>query len=128
MPSQRPSRARIAVVDDDPAVLLVLSGILERAGRACSAYGGGDEAWAALSAAAGLDLLITDVVMPGLDGPALAGRVAERFPACHVLFVSTRRPPPSVEHAGSAGRRAFLAKPFSGEELLRAVRDLLGDD
>lgn len=70
-----------------------------------------------------LDLLVTDVVMPGLDGPTVAAQLRERDPSLLVLFTSGH----ASDLLGSAAsiEAGFVAKPFTAQELLRAVEDVL---
>lgn len=80
-------RRRILVVDDEPLIADSLALILSDNGfETIVAYGGVD----ALTKAETLspELLLTDVVMPDLDGIQLAFRLVERWPACKVLFIS----------------------------------------
>jgi len=72
-----------------------------------------------------IHILVTDVVMPGMTGPQLAGRLAALRPEIKVLFVSGY-PHDSLEGGGVLDRqRNFLPKPFSAAELLGRVRTLL---
>jgi CheY-like chemotaxis protein len=88
--------------------------------------GSGPEALAWLEAGVPVDLLFTDVVMPGgLDGRQLAQQVRERWPEVRVLF-SSGNPDHLRRSAGEAAAEGLgfplLAKPYSIEELARAVR------
>jgi len=72
-----------------------------------------------------LDLLLTDVVMPGASGPELATRLTAERPDLHVLFVSGY-PDDSPASAGVLeGGTAFLQKPFTPDTLARKVRAVL---
>jgi YesN/AraC family two-component response regulator len=72
-----------------------------------------------------LPLMITDVVMPGFSGSVLAERVAEVRPETKVLYASGYNDD-SIVHSHVRGQdSAFLDKPFTRENLLRKVRDLL---
>jgi two-component system cell cycle sensor histidine kinase/response regulator CckA len=75
------------------------------------------------------DLLITDFVMPEVDGPELARRLRPRFPDMKVLYISGRVEDEVVQKGlmDEAFRKgaAFLQKPFRQEELLRKVRAIL---
>ena len=73
------------------------------------------------------DLLITDIVMPGMKGHQVAKRLAEAGAVRRALFVSGY--PEGFAKAGVTDRLdawAFLSKPFSGKDLLRAVGELIG--
>ena len=65
-----------------------------------------------------MDLVVTDVVMPGMNGTALAERLRAIQPALRVLFVSGY-----AEEAPES--TAFLAKPYTGASLAQRVRELL---
>jgi DNA-binding response OmpR family regulator len=107
---------RILVVDDDHVVRDLLAQMLREHGYDVSVAGSSAEAMAAGSE---WDLLLTDVVLPELDGIELAKRVNAR----HVLFISGYDQEALVRTGA-----AFLQKPFGREELARAVRELLDRD
>ena len=72
-----------------------------------------------------LDLLLTDVMLPGMNGPELARAIARRHPEARVLFMSGYTDN-AVIHQGLLGSgAAFLQKPFTAEGLLRGIRALL---
>jgi len=73
----------------------------------------------------GIDLLLTDVVMPGLSGLDLAQRLRRRQPGLRVLFMSGYADSPLLRAGLAAEGAGFLQKPFSAEVLERRVRDLL---
>ena len=68
-----------------------------------------------------IDLLISDVEMPGLNGPVLAGRLARRRPEMKVLFISGY---PDCDLGPEA---ALLRKPFAPQSLVRKVTEIRGD-
>jgi DNA-binding response OmpR family regulator len=70
-----------------------------------------------------IDLLLTDVVMPGMSGPALARIATDERPSLRVLFTSgyTNEPEQVVDSLDSA----FLGKPFSPQALVAKVREVL---
>ncbi|HEY7253871.1 MAG TPA: response regulator [Methylomirabilota bacterium] len=75
--------------------------------------------------AAAIDLLVTDVLMPGMTGPELARRLRARRPALRVLCMSGY--PESVDRrvGGEKGWNGWLEKPFGPDEMLAKVRDCL---
>jgi CheY-like chemotaxis protein len=115
----------ILVVEDDPAVRGILSAMLRQRGyRVLEASDGR----AAVDLAAGpeeLDLLITDLVMPDMSGRELADRLAAQRPGLRTLFVSGYGHSALVHRGALGPGMAYLAKPFSTEELARKVRQLL---
>jgi DNA-binding response OmpR family regulator len=74
---------------------------------------------------AGVDLLITDVVMPEIAGPVLAARAAELIPRMKVLFMSGYTEEVIRHHGISRRNASFLQKPFAPSELIQKVRQLL---
>ena len=72
---------------------------------------------------AAVDLLVTDIRMPEMSGPALARRLRKRHPKLPVLFMSGYRPPDEIDQG--IPRARFLAKPFQLGVLLRTVTELL---
>ncbi|HEX8358973.1 MAG TPA: response regulator, partial [Longimicrobium sp.] len=116
----------VLLVDDDPAVRRATHRMLERAGFAVIDAPNGEEALRIARAHPGpIDLLVTDVVMPLMGGPELAGHMARERPDTPVLFVSGY----SEENAFPGGRGGtdgrFLHKPFTLEALIEAAGRLL---
>ncbi len=72
-----------------------------------------------------IDLLITDVVMPGAGGRAIAEQVAERYPGIRVLFVSGYTDDAVVRHGVLHDKVNFLQKPYSPVALAFKVREVL---
>jgi CheY-like chemotaxis protein len=114
----------VLVVEDEPALRRLVCGTLERAGYAVLEA---ESAAAALAIPAAtrarVALLLTDVVLPGLSGPALAARLASERPGLRTLFVSGHSEE-LLARLGSVGG-PLLQKPFRAEALLRHVRELL---
>ncbi|HEU4724930.1 MAG TPA: PAS domain S-box protein [Candidatus Eisenbacteria bacterium] len=119
-------RERILLVEDDPALLALSREILKELGYDVRTARSGGEALAVLEEQRGeIDLLVTDVVMPEMDGRELARRARERFPSLRLLFVSGYSgalPPPVDERAPDL---SFLAKPYTPITLARRVRELI---
>jgi PAS domain S-box-containing protein len=113
----------VLLVDDEPAVRRATRRMLERAGFAVVDAPNGEEALRVARAHPGpIDLLVTDVVMPLMGGPELAGHLAHDRPDMPVLFVSGY----SEENAIPAGGDGhFLHKPFTLAALVDAVGRLL---
>jgi two-component system cell cycle sensor histidine kinase/response regulator CckA len=120
----------ILVVDDEPLMLRYLGTILRDAGYEVLLADGGDEALAACkSAACCFDLMITDVVMPRMNGQELADCMNLRHPQAPIIFISGYPKTPRIL-AGLTGRGfrngyTYLAKPFEKKELLAIVRTAL---
>jgi CheY-like chemotaxis protein len=79
----------VLVVDDDPTVRTVLYRTMETAGHVVYAAADGIEALAMLAHAPSVDVVVTDVRMPGMDGRQLAEAVGARYPHIPVLFISS---------------------------------------
>jgi signal transduction histidine kinase len=130
-PAPRPHLPRgketILVVEDEPLVRALARGILERQGYQVVACASGAEALEALSRLGEqeLDLLLTDLVMPGMNGHELAEAVLARRPSVRVLFTSGYSEDAAFERSVAAERAQFLAKPYSVHDLSRRVRELL---
>lgn len=117
---------RIAVVEDEDGVRRMALRILERAGYDVSTHARGEEALEALLALPiPPNLLLTDVRMPGMHGNELADRLRERWPDLPVLFMSGYPEEAAIAERIQRRDSDFLAKPFSPETLLNAVRLLL---
>jgi len=117
-PVAAPTSRRIAVADDENSLRLLVVRVLERAGFEVVASGDG-EAVLAMLGEQPLDLLLTDVRMPGLDGPSLVGALRRTRPALRVLYMTGHAPDPT--------RLAdpVVSKPFRPHELVAAVEERL---
>ena len=72
-----------------------------------------------------IDLLLTDLVMPGMNGKELAMRLRSHFAELKVLYMSGYSDNPPVTGDETQGHTTFLQKPFSPEDLIRMVREIL---
>jgi len=119
----------VLVVEDDPAVKAIIRQALERLGYRVLASSDAEEALAQAATEVGpLPLLVTDIRLPGADGPALAARLRRKRPGIRVLYVSGYAGNAMVQSGFVGPDEAFLAKPFSGDDLARRVRTLLDAD
>jgi signal transduction histidine kinase len=127
-PPARPTRVggRILVVEDDPGVRGLMAELLEARGYTVRVAGSPAEALAwAESSSEPLDLLVTDVVMPGLGGPELANRLGALRPGLRILFVSGYAGDALARDGQIGPGRRFLSKPFSETALLQGVAEAL---
>ena len=108
-----PPPLTILLVDDDALVREATAWMLSDAGHAVHEAVDGVEALNYLIASGPVDLLITDINMPRMDGLALAQATKLRWPGLPILLVSGRPQPP--------GTQAFMAKPFRWDTLIKAV-------
>ena len=125
----RPVPARAAetvlVVEDEAAVRRAVQRNLERLGYRVVAAQDGEDALRRAGELGGIDLLLTDVVMPGIDGPTLACQLRERRPELPVLFV-TGYSADRLERTGAVGPRdRVLEKPYQLADLTRTIRQML---
>ena len=117
---------RILVVEDNAEVRESTVGLLESVGYHVTAAAEGIQALAILEREpAPFDLLVTDVVMPGLSGPEVAERVRARQGPVPVIFVSGYSESVVLFHGLLQPGVNFLAKPFAAEALFRKVREAL---
>jgi signal transduction histidine kinase/ActR/RegA family two-component response regulator len=118
---------KVLVVDDDPLVLQLVRTTLERTGYRVQTAGGGAEALAAFAASTAepYRLVISDVLMPGMTGVDLAGRLLQQDAAVNLLFMSGRVSDDFARENLGKWNFNLLQKPFRAEGLLRAVRAAL---
>lgn len=122
----------LLVVDDDEKTVEMVQELMELEGFEVLPATSPEEALRVLEAHPGpIDLLITDVVMPGTSGYALSEQVTQRRPEIRVLFMSGFVVVPahyglSGEDRGLEPGAAILAKPFTGSRLHEKVREVLG--
>ena len=115
-------RLSILVVDDEPIVCTFMQHVLQGRGyHVCTANSGGEALDVLLKRGHEIGLLVTDVLMPDIDGPALARAVARLLPDLPVLYVSG--------YHGNYGSKlpsaARLDKPFTAAEFLERVEGLM---
>lgn len=117
---------RILIVDDHVLVREGLARILESAEAPAlvAQAGGGEEALAWLHEHA-VDLLITDLTMPGMSGFDLVRRVRQDFPDVRVVVLSMHAEQPYVMRAIKAGANAYVTKDQASTELLAAVHSVM---
>ena len=121
------SRAAVLLVEDEPTVRSVTRRILESAGHRVVTSASAERALEiADERAEPIDLLVTDVVMPGIDGASLAERLRADRPSLKVLLISGYGRDHVVPR-GLPGSVGFLAKPFTRDALLATVAELLAE-
>lgn len=113
----------ILIVDDEPIIRALLEVVLQQAGfRVLTAGSGGDAIAISQSHQGEIELLITDITLPGMNGWALARTLVEDDPDLAVLFMSGGCDESELDQYE---RSEFLAKPFSLVRLLAEVRNLV---
>jgi len=123
---RRDRPVRVLVVEDEDMVRSLIRKLLQREGYEVAVARNGEEALARWrQSTARFDLLVTDVIMPGLDGVALASEVRARWPDTRVLYISGH-PEDLLHQAGvDEAKTPLVRKPFRGRSLLAKVEDLL---
>jgi CheY-like chemotaxis protein len=117
---------RVLVVEDETALRRFVVTLLEELGYAVLAVADGEQALAALNGEEPLDLLLSDVVLPGqLSGPRLAKRIEERRPGIKVLFMSGYAEDVRSKEGSLWPNHGLLNKPFRRADLARMVRATL---
>ena len=125
-PRQRKMRAmRVLIVDDERAVRESLQRALELEGYDVELAADGEEAIERLTVTAPADAVILDVLMPGIDGLEVCGRLRAAGSAVPVLMLTARAEVDSRVAGLDAGADDYLPKPFALAELLARLRALL---
>lgn len=124
-PSAPTGDETVLIVEDEAQVRQVAERILRGAGyEVLTAASPGDALVLFETEGCRIDLLVTDMVMPHLSGRDLANRLSRQWPALKVLFMSGYTDDEEL-HDGRDRQARFLAKPFTGPDLLRKVREVL---
>jgi len=119
---------KIVLVEDNKQVRAFSTAILQRHGYDVLPSSGGREALAlAEKLETAPHLLLTDVVMPGLNGKELYERIAELHPGIKVLYMSGYTNDVIEQRGVSEGAYHFIQKPFSGPDLVAKVRETLDE-
>jgi signal transduction histidine kinase len=120
----------VLVAEDDATVLQLVSYSLSASGFKVLQATNGEDAIDLLHAQgpAGVEVLITDVVMPGISGPILAARASELLPHLKVMFMSGYTEEVIRNYGIARENVAFLQKPFAPSELVRKLRQLIGPE
>jgi two-component system, cell cycle sensor histidine kinase and response regulator CckA len=115
----------ILLVEDEESVRTLTRDVLRDAGYSVLEATDPDQAlWLCQAHPGPIDLLVTDVIMPRLNGPALASRVSQRRPHIRVLYISGY----SENERGVLAAAAFLQKPFTPDDLRDKIRQVLDSE
>ena len=123
-PSESWGAGSILLVEDESMVRAVAERALSRRGYQVLTAGNGEEALEILQTGPAIDLLVTDVVMPTMDGPTLVGHARAMFPDLPIVFMSGYAEE-QLRRSIGVPDVAFLPKPFSVQQLADAVGDAL---
>jgi CheY-like chemotaxis protein len=122
------AKGRVLVADDDPAILRLVTMILEKEGYAVVGARDGREAYQALQDNANFTAAVFDVVMPHIPGPELVRymRTENRFNKIPVMMMTAEQDPKLSSDSFAAGAVVFLPKPFTTVQLQTMLRMLVG--
>lgn len=123
-PMPAPQKHRLLIVDDDPSVHELVHAMLAGSNWDADTASNGEEALARLETHS-YDLVLADILMPGMDGLTLLGQLRARRPALPVVMMTVKNTPEHV--LGSLRREAasYIGKPFSRDTLLATVQNAL---
>lgn len=116
---------RILIVDDEDPIREVVSSMLSSSGFVCTQSQSGREALALLQSGEEFELMLSDMMMPGMDGEALLASTKERFPDIPVVMITAVHDISIALNAIRNGAYDYLLKPFDREQLLATVRRAL---
>lgn len=120
-------RKRLLIVDDELPILKLVTRILATDNYEIASAQSGDAAAALVAApeCPGVDLLVTDLIMPGLNGRQLAAIVRQRFPKVRVLYVTGFADTLFQDLQELGDGESFIEKPFGTDGILEATRLLM---
>ena len=116
---------KILVADDEPNIVTALEFLLQRNGYEVRVARNGEEALQRWRERSGVDLVVSDLVMPEMGGRELATRLRAEAPRLKVLFTSGYTDDAGIRQGALENGMGFLGKPFTPEELLRKAREML---
>jgi two-component system cell cycle sensor histidine kinase/response regulator CckA len=119
----RPTGETVLLVEDFDALRKLTRLLLEREGYKVLAAANADEAVALFDRNDSIDILLTDVVMPGASGADLTKRLLEKRPTLRAIFMSGYTEEAIIHHGVLNSGIAFLHKPFSSDALMKKIRD-----
>jgi two-component system cell cycle sensor histidine kinase/response regulator CckA len=123
-----PSAGTILLVEDTLVVRTVVRAFLEADGYRIFEAERGEDAIALARAHDGsIDIVLTDIVLPGMNGKQMAEELSAERPNVKVLYMSGYTNDPELQAGRLPPRTAFIQKPFTGDELRAALRDLAAD-
>jgi DNA-binding response OmpR family regulator len=124
--ARHPRAATVLLVEDDPTLRKLVAGLLRRDGHdVLSAANGADALRLAQTHGGDIDLLITDVVMPGMSGREVVESLRTSRPDMAVLYMSGYTDDAVIVRGVSDLRNTLLQKPFTAAELARKVTEVL---
>jgi len=126
--SENTPKGRVLVADDDPAILRLVTTILQKEGYTDVGARDGKEAYKALQDNSGFTAAVFDVVMPHIQGPELVRymKTEKRFMNIPVMMMTAEQDPKLSRDSFAAGAVVFLPKPFTTVQLQTMLRMLVG--
>jgi DNA-binding NtrC family response regulator len=118
------SSRSVLIVDDDPNVLEVLDARLSSCGLKAYKAGGGRKALDLLKSEK-IDLVVSDVKMPEMDGPALLAEIIKNYPGLPVILLTAYANVPDAVKAVKSGALDYVEKPFDGKALTEKIQFIL---
>lgn len=115
--------ASIILAEDDPVMRQYITAALHKAGHMVASFDNGEDALSQLQAAP-CDLLLTDIVMPGMDGLELSKRAATLYPDMPVVFI-TGFAGNLVQNNVTKPSQKVISKPFHLGQLILEINDIL---
>jgi two-component system cell cycle sensor histidine kinase/response regulator CckA len=126
-PPASDTRARILVVEDERLIRVSLRHELQELGYDVSVAACAVEAMPVVRERGDFDLLLSDVILPGMSGPELAREIRKAVPRCKILFMSALPAEMLVHDGRIEPDQAVLQKPFGESELAAKVHAMLHD-
>lgn len=123
--SQWAGGGRVLLVEDEDTVRMVAERALVRAGYTVTTARDGEEGLEKVEQGGGFDIIVSDVVMPSMDGPAMARAIRQLAPDMPILFMSGYAEQQLRREIGIVNVQ-FLAKPFSVQQISDKVGAVLG--
>lgn len=120
-----PSTPQILLVDDEDGVRIVASRILKSNGFIVTECANAEQALEILSKRNDFDLLITDMIMPGIDGETLIQKAREVYPKLKTILMSGYSDDMARHSLNETADNSFIAKPFELNNLLEKVKEIL---
>jgi DNA-binding NtrC family response regulator len=125
-PAVKRASETVLLVEDEAGVRHLSKRILDKAGYRVLEAANGDEAERLFTHHAdSIDLIVTDVIMPGCGGPELIGRLQVHTPGLRVLYMSGYSEQSAAQKAGIDRGIPFVQKPYTAAEFVRKVRGAL---
>jgi DNA-binding NtrC family response regulator len=118
---------KILVIDDEPVVLTSCRKVLEEDGFDVYLVPSADEALKAMKKGV-FDLLLVDIKMPKHDGIYLMQKVKEKWPDVPIIVMSGYPTPDTITDGAKMGAAAFIAKPFTPDELIKELRQVIAKE